>query len=138
MIMNLLDFLMSNAFVLVIIAGLIFNVLKKYGEQSTSARKSKRPLKPSRKEIDVRKEVEEAKQFKKQAASIQAKLEEAKALSKSKPVLHDNPVSVPPLTVKTRKVRENCTVKPLSFSKKQVVQGVIWSEILGSPKAKRK
>ncbi|MDQ0244496.1 hypothetical protein J2S09_002062 [Bacillus fengqiuensis] len=134
--MNLLfDFLMSNAFILVIIVGFIINIFKRYGEQSKTDQKPKRPLESKRKEIDIRKEVEQAKQFKKQAASIQAKLEEAKALSKSKPVQQ---ASAPPLTVKTQRVREKRIEKPLSFSKKQVVQGIIWSEVLGPPKAKRK
>lgn len=137
--MNLLfDFLMSNAFILVIVIGFIFNIFKRYGEQSKTDQKPKRSLEPKRKEIDIRKEVEQAKQFKKQAASIQAKLEEAKALNKSKPVLHDKQTSALPLTVKTQKMRERRAEKPLSFSKKQVVQGVIWSEILSPPKAKRK
>ncbi|HWO97969.1 MAG TPA: hypothetical protein VNM45_16835 [Bacillus sp. (in: firmicutes)] len=136
--MNLLDFLMSNAFILVVIAGFIFNVWKKYGEQSKMNQKSRRPLETKRSEIDVRKEVEQAKRFKKQAASIQAKLEEAKAFSTSRPVLRDQQISAPPLELKTQKTSKQRKVKSLSFSKKQVVQGVIWSEILSPPKAKRK
>jgi len=137
--MNLLfDFLMSNAFILVITVGIIFNIFKRYGEQSKADPKPKRSLEPKRKEVDIRKEVEQAKQFKKQAASIQAKLEEAKAFSKSKPVPRDKQVSAPPLTTKAQRTRESRAEKPLSFSKKQVVQGVIWSEILSPPKAKRK
>ncbi|WP_078413816.1 hypothetical protein [Priestia abyssalis] len=137
--MNLLfDFLISNAFILVIVIGFIFNIFKRYGEQSKTDQKTKRSLEPKRSEIDIRKEVERAKQFKKQSASIQAKLEEAKALSKPKPVLHDRQTSAPLLTVKAQRIRESRAKKTLSFSKKQVVQGVIWSEILSPPKAKRK
>lgn len=137
--MNLLfDFLMSNAFILIIVIGFIFNIFKRYGEQSKTDPKPKRPLESKKKEMDIRKEIEQAKQFKKQAASIQAKLEEAKAFSKPKPVLHGKQTSAPPLMVKTQRTRESRAKKPLSFSKKQVVQGVIWSEILSPPKAKRK
>lgn len=136
--MNLFDFLMSNAFILVVIAGFIFNIMKSYREQAKPQRKASPPLrrKAAENEVDVRSEVEEAKRFQKQAASIQAKLEEAKAFSRTQPPVEKrNPlvVSSPPVLRKERRGRYS-----LTFSKKQAMQGVIWSEILGPPKAKRK
>jgi hypothetical protein len=139
--MNLFDFLMSNVFILVVIAGFIFNIITKYREQSKPERKSSPPLRRKTAEIDVRSEVEEAKRFQKQAASIQAKLEEAKAISRTEPLVQERKPAaspVPPVPVLSPIRRERRRAPSLSFSKKQAVQGVIWSEILGPPKAKRK
>jgi hypothetical protein len=144
---TLIKLIINNAFIFVIIGGIIFNVVQRFmaqskeEEQQRSKRAPMPPLNdPSRRE---RPRYRPAKEKPKTAHMeletvpsaeinpLQEKLEELKKRS------HHEPSSQKKITVKKQKMTgEKNVFKPIS--RKEAVQGVIWSEILGTPKSKQR
>jgi len=131
---NILDFLLHNFFiVLAVIAGII-SFFKGSLSSDTKEKETKRAPKPfvPQQTSPMRKRVEqEIKKRQQSTESLEEKLKEAKQQVKAEiPV----PRVVPHVRAKKEKVAP--TAPSLHVSKKQVVQGVIWSEILGPPRSK--
>jgi hypothetical protein len=133
--MNIIDFLMNNFFIFIVIAGFLINLLKKYNGEAQENKKQRRPME-TKPVIDVRSEVDEAKKFQKQASAVMSKVEVAKKVKNPGPALSD--IQKDSVLLQPNVNRGKRRANSFSISKKQVVQGIIWSEILAPPKAKRK
>ncbi|MFC3882968.1 hypothetical protein ACFOU2_05385 [Bacillus songklensis] len=133
--MNIIDFLMSNFFIFIVIAGFLINLLKKYSEEMKESKKQ-RELVQRKPAVDVRNEVEEARRFQKQASAVISKIETVKETKRSDPA--SSATQKTSLPIQSNVNRKGRRVNSLPISKKQMVQGIIWSEILAPPKAKRK
>jgi hypothetical protein len=133
--MNIIDFLMNNFFIFIVIAGFLINLLKKYNGEAQENKKQRRPME-TKPVIDVRSEVDEAKKFQKQASAVMSKVEVAKKVKSPGPALSD--IQKDSVLLQPNVNRGKRRANSFSISKKQVVQGIIWSEILAPPKAKRK
>jgi hypothetical protein len=133
--MNIIDFLMNNFFIFIVIAGFLINLLKKYNGEAQENKKQRRPME-TKPVIDVRSEVDEAKKFQKQASAVMSKVEVEKKVKSPGPALSD--IQKDSVLLQPNVNRGKRRANSFSISKKQVVQGIIWSEILAPPKAKRK
>lgn len=132
--MNILDFLLHNFFiVLAVIAGIVsfFKGSLSSEKQEKETKRAQKPFVPQQ-TSPMRKRVEqEIKKRQRSTESLEEKLKEAKQQV-------ENEIAVPPLVprVHVKKEKVEAPAPSLHVSKKQVVQGVIWSEILGPPRSK--
>ncbi|TYR82365.1 hypothetical protein FZC66_01855 [Priestia megaterium] len=150
----LIEFIVGNLFIIVIIGGVIFNVIQRFmatsnedeqkrskrqpmppvGGPSTSDRPKRIPYRPEmeRKEEPVRQLTHKVESVEPTNAQqqLQEKLEELKSKAKQSP----SPISKGSISSMSK---SRATTSSLHVSRKEALQGVIWSEILGAPKSKR-
>ena len=144
---TLIKLIINNAFIFVIVGGIIFNVVQRFiaqskeEEQQRSKRAPMPPVNnPSRRERPryrpVKEEPKTARMEPETVPSaetnpLQGKLEELKNRSYHEPSIQKK------ITVEKPKITgEKNVFQPIS--RKEAVQGVIWSEILGPPKSKQR
>ncbi|WP_449537022.1 hypothetical protein [Ferdinandcohnia sp. Marseille-Q9671] len=150
-IQELFEFIMSNVWVLVIIAGFIFNTIKRFNSgdsEPTTQVPLPKQFNPFDQETKQEKEVAYESTYKNDAEpevvpdsnvsnpfyDRYLELQQKGTYSEKGNVTED--IEEPVLTIsKPIDTTEPKVIK--NFSTNKVVEGIIWSEILGPPRAKR-
>ncbi|WP_195695887.1 hypothetical protein [Priestia megaterium] len=137
---TLIKLIINNAFIFVIIGGIIFNVVQRFmaqskeEEQQRSKRAPMPPVNnPSRRERPRYRPVkEEPKTARMEPETVPSA--ETNPLQEKLEELKNRPYHEP--SIQKKITGEKNVFKPIS--RKEAVQGVVWSEILGPPKSKQR
>ncbi|MEH7379907.1 hypothetical protein V7138_05440 [Bacillus sp. JJ1533] len=150
LIQNLIELVMSNAWILIIILGFVFNTFKRFNADEKEPTpqiplpKQFNPFNQERKtekeEYQVETKYDDNEFESKEGSDTQVPntfYERYQELQQKGTYNETTTEEEPALTVikPSLATRENKAVK--GFSKNKVVEGIIWSEILGPPRAKR-
>ncbi len=146
---RIIDLIMSNPWILIIVIGFFINSFKRFnsGEKEPTTQiplpKQFNPFdqdpKPEKKDYPVETKYEYDEFEAKEVSTSQApntfieryqELQQQGTYSETKSKGEE-----PAITVQKPETAEHMAVK--SYSKNKVVEGIIWSEILGPPRAKR-
>ncbi|MCA1031798.1 hypothetical protein LCL95_12255 [Bacillus timonensis] len=142
---ELLQFIFSNIFILVIIGGFILNFFKKVREATSEQNSAPRPQ--QRKEYERRNEpsleqmkeinVESHPQMRKNTTENNFNTQANDLLAKYQQ-LQQEPMFTEEKKPQVLAPKRMKKVKELpSYSKNKAVQGIIWSEVLGPPRSKK-
>lgn len=155
-IQGIFEFIIGNLFLVIIVGGFILNVIQRYigsGAEDQEKRPQRQPMPPvgnptSREErnrpqripyrpsdrdeketvVEVKKDMQE------EAQAVRNELQEKLEQLKTQREMPKRAVGGSSLTIDKN---QRTSTRPVAFSKKSAVQGVIWSEVLGPPKSKR-
>jgi hypothetical protein len=153
---DLIDIIMSNLFFVVLIIGAIFNFLKRRaGAEQEESRPSQHSGSDGEKRTQLKdifqqfeevfKEDETQHHPQEKPKPVRQPMVESRSnteLLERYEQIKDSKVRREQPAINHRNITEVASVKrtksnPLSVSKKEAVQGVVWAEILGPPRAKR-
>ncbi|YCA42935.1 hypothetical protein M1E11_19370 [Bacillus sp. JZ8] len=130
---TLIDFLLSNIVIVIAVLGFIWGIIQKaLGKNEEQRERKPVEMKEEQKrEVSQPHRVEETHSaFEREREEQQKRLREAKERYKS---ALKSVEKAPTLSTKTRSKKPK-----IELSRKKAVEGMIWSEILGKPRAKRK
>lgn len=130
---TLIDFLLSNIVIVIAVLGFIWGIIQK-ALGKTEEQRERQPVEmkeEQKREVSQPHRVEETHSaFEREREEQQKRLREAKERYKS---ALKSVEKAPTLSTKTRSKKPK-----IELSRKKAVEGMIWSEILGKPRAKRK
>ncbi|MED3725377.1 hypothetical protein HPB58_04135 [Priestia filamentosa] len=130
---TLIDFLLSNIVIVIAVLGFIWGIIQK-ALGKTEEQRERQPVEmkeEQKREVSQPHRVEETHSaFEREREEQQKRLREAKERYKS---ALKSVEKAPTLSAKTSSKKPK-----IGLSRKKAVEGMIWSEILGKPRAKRK
>ncbi|MFP3842803.1 hypothetical protein [Priestia filamentosa] len=130
---TLIDFLLSNIVIVIAVLGFIWGIIQK-ALGKTEEQRERQPVEmkeEQKREGSQPHRVKETQSaFEREREEQQKRLREAKERYKS---ALKSVEKAPTLSTKTRSKKPK-----IELSRKKAVEGMIWSEILGKPRAKRK
>jgi hypothetical protein len=133
---TLIDFLLGNIVIVIAVLGFIWGIIQKaLGKtEEQGERRERQPVEvkeEQKREVSQPHRVEETHSaFKREREEQQKRLREAKERYKS---ALKSVEKTPTLSTKTKSKKPK-----IELSRRKAVEGMIWSEILGKPRAKRK
>ncbi|KSU87091.1 hypothetical protein ACTHAL_000160 [Priestia flexa] len=156
-IQGIFEFIIGHLFLVIIVGGFILNVIQRYigsGAEEEEKRPQRQPMPPvgnptSREERNRPKRipyrpsernkketvVEAKKDMKEEAQAVRNELQEKLEQLKTQ---REIPKRAETSSVSSINKKQDTSTRPVVFSKKAAIQGVIWSEVLGPPKSKRR